>query len=126
MAGSANCLNMPLGTHSSVMSKVYVHAYIQQGISDAILLLINGNVLILRGTSKAGKSFQMKNKASPAGMITTRGLTCFLIFDGKDASSRKRRLNRFMNCMASAVDPFCMRSRKVCMKIGYSILLSSG
>lgn len=59
-------------------------------------------------------------------MITTRGQTCFLIFDVKNASSRKRRLKRFMNCMASAVDPFCMRSRKVCMKMGYSILLSSG
>ena len=71
MAGSANCLNIPLGTSSSVMSKVYVHAYIQQGVLDATLLLINGNVFILHGTSKTGngtrrgKSFCMKTNALP-------------------------------------------------------------
>lgn len=71
MAGSANCLNIPLGTSRSVMSKVYVHAYIQQRVLEATLLLINGDVLILRGTSKAGNGTQrgnpfcMKTKALP-------------------------------------------------------------
>ena len=71
MAESANCLNIPLGTSCSVASRVYVHAYIQQGVLDATLLLINGNVLILRGTSKAGngtrrgKSLCMRTKALP-------------------------------------------------------------
>ena len=55
-----------------------------------------------------------------------QGLACLRILEGKAASSRKRRLKRFMSCMASAVAPFCMRSRKVWMKMGYRTLRSSG
>ena len=68
----------------------------------------------------------MALRPRPAMRRQQQGHTCFLILEGKAASSRKRRLKRFMSCMASAVAPFCMRSRKVWMKMGYRTLRSSG
>lgn len=73
-----------------------------------------------------GQKQRMASKPRLAMRRHRQGLACFRILEGKAASSRKRRLKRFMSCMASAVAPFCMRSRKVWMKMGYRTLRSSG